>query len=76
VKPAVRREVPGHLQKADSVSSRRACSAVGFQRSSQRYRKRSDPQVELRMPLKELAAPRGAMAIAGCTFCRAGRAGW
>jgi putative transposase len=58
VKPVVRREVAGHLQKADSVSERRACSATGFQSSSQRYRKRSDPQIELRLRLKELAAAR------------------
>jgi putative transposase len=58
VKPVVRREVAGHLQKAYGISERRACSATGFQRSSQRYRKRSDPQVELRMRLKELAAAR------------------
>jgi putative transposase len=40
------------------ISERRACSATGFGRSSQRYRKRSDPQVALRMRLKELAATR------------------
>ena len=40
------------------ISERRACSATGFGRSSQRYRKRSDPQVALRMRLKELAAAR------------------
>jgi putative transposase len=58
VKPVVRREVAGHLQKAYGISERRACSATGFQRSSQRSRKRSDPQIELRMRLKELAAAR------------------
>jgi putative transposase len=58
VKPAVRREVAGHLRAAYGVSERRACSATGFGRSSQRYRKRSDPQVALRMRLQELAAAR------------------
>ncbi|KQP30641.1 hypothetical protein ASF49_14180 [Methylobacterium sp. Leaf104] len=58
VRPAVRREVAGHLQVAYDVSERRACQATGFGRSSQRYRKRSDPQVALRMRLKELAAAR------------------
>jgi putative transposase len=58
VKPVVRREVAGHLQKAYGISERRACSATGFQRSSQRYRKRSDPQIELCLRLKELAAAR------------------
>jgi putative transposase len=40
------------------ISERRACSATGFGRSSQRYCKRSDPQVALRVRLKELAAAR------------------
>ncbi|KQP46094.1 hypothetical protein ASF34_21295 [Methylobacterium sp. Leaf106] len=40
------------------MSERRACLATSFGRSSQRYRKRSDPQVALRMRLKELAAAR------------------
>ena len=58
VKPAVRREVAGHLQKADGIGEWRACSVTGFQRSSQRSRTRSDPQTELRLRLKELAAAR------------------
>jgi len=58
VRPAVRREVAGHLRKAYGISERRACSATGFGRSSQRYSRRSDPQVALRMRLKELAAAR------------------
>ena len=32
------------------------CLATGFSRSSQRYRRRSDPQMALRMWLKALAA--------------------
>ena len=58
VRPAVRREVAGHLQVTYGISERRACSATGFGRSSQRYRKRSDPEVALRLRLKELAAAR------------------
>jgi putative transposase len=58
VKPVVRREVAGHLQRAYGISERRACSATGFQRCEERYRKRSDPQIELRLRLKELAAAR------------------
>ncbi|WP_244447751.1 IS3 family transposase [Methylobacterium oryzae] len=58
VRPAVRREVAGHLQVTYGISERRACQATGFGRSSQRYRKRADPQVALRMRLKELAAAR------------------
>jgi len=58
VRPAVRREVAGHQQVAYDISERRACQATGFRRSSQRYCKRADPQVALRMRLKELAAAR------------------
>ncbi len=58
VRPVVRREVAGHLQVAYDISERRACQATGFGRSSQRYRKRADPQITLRMRLKELAAAR------------------
>ena len=58
VRPGVRREVVGVLQGAYQVSERRACSATGFGRSSQRYRSRHDPQVPLRMRLKDLAAAR------------------
>lgn len=46
------------MQRAYTISERRACSATGFHGSSQRYRKRSDPQTELRMRLKDLAAAR------------------
>ena len=56
MRPAARREVAGHLRSAYDVGERRACRATGFHRSSQRYRARSDPQVELRMRPKELAA--------------------
>lgn len=55
-RPAVRRHVAGHLQTAYDISDRRACWATGFNRSSQRHRKRRAPQTELRMRLKELAA--------------------
>ena len=58
VRPGVRREVVGVLQGAHQVSERRACSAMGFGRSSQRYRSQRDPQVALRMRLKDLAAAR------------------
>lgn len=58
MRPAVRREVAGHLQVTYGISERRACQATGSGRSSQRYRTRSDPQVALRMRLKELAAAR------------------
>lgn len=58
VRPAVRRDVVGVLQGTYQISQRRACSAMGFGRSSHRYRSRRDPQVALRMRLKDLAAVR------------------
>ena len=58
VRPGVRREVVGVLRGAYQVSERRACAAMGFGRSSHRYRSRRDPQVALRMRLKDLAAVR------------------
>lgn len=58
MKPSRRRTVVGDLQIAYDVSERRACRAMGFHRSSQRYRSQRDPQTVLRMRLKELAAAR------------------
>ncbi len=58
VRPALRRDVVSVLQDSYQVSERRACSAMGFHRSAQRYRSRRDPQVELRMRLRDLAAAR------------------
>jgi putative transposase len=58
VRPAVRRDVVRHLQGAYGVGERRACTATGFRRSSHRYRSRRDPQAELRIRLRDLAAAR------------------
>ena len=58
MKPVRRREVVRHFQKAYAVSERRACRASGFGRASHRYKSRRDPQVALRMRLKELAETR------------------
>ncbi len=58
VRPAVRREIVRHLQTVYDVGERRACKATGFHRSSQRYKSRSDPQTELRIRLRDLAASR------------------
>ena len=54
----MRRDVVRHLQGAYAVGERRACAATGFRRSSHRYRSRRDPQVELRMRLRDPAAAR------------------
>lgn len=56
--PSCRRDVVRHLQAAYQVSERCACRATGFPRSSQRYRSQAEPQDELRLRLKELAAAR------------------
>lgn len=58
MRPAVRRDVVRHLQGAYAIGERRACHATGFHRSSQRYRSRRDPQNELRVRLRDLAASR------------------
>jgi putative transposase len=58
VTPSRRRDVVTHLRLAYRVSERRACSSTGFARASQRYRSVADPQEELRLRLKELAASR------------------
>ncbi len=54
----MRREVVGHLRAAYDISERRACVATGFERSSQRYRSKRDPQTALPIRLKDLAAVR------------------
>ena len=58
VKPVRRREIIRHLQTAYEVSERKACGATGFGRAPHRYTSRCDPQVGLRMRLKELAEAR------------------
>ena len=58
MKPAFRHDVVGVLRGAYQISERRACAAMGFFGSSQRYRSRRDPRTALRMRLKDLAAVR------------------
>ncbi len=48
----------GVLQGTYQVSKRRACSAMEFGRSSHRYWSQRDPQVALRIRLRDLAAAR------------------
>lgn len=54
----MRRDVVAHLRAAYDISERRACVATGFERSSQRYRSKRDPQTALRIRIKDLAAVR------------------
>src|SRR5215211_6360232 len=58
VTPAVRREAVAHLKVAYEVSERRACSALGTDRTSVRYRSRRPDDTPVRVRLRELASIR------------------
>jgi putative transposase len=73
VRPALRRDVVAVLRDSYRVSERRACSAMGFHRSAQCYRSRRDPQVELRMRLRDLAAVAGPVRLSPSARAAAAR---
>lgn len=58
VTPAARREAVAHLRIAFEVSERRACSTLGADRTSIRYRSRRRSDAVARARLRELAAVR------------------
>jgi len=58
VTPAARREAVAHLQVAYEVSERRACSALGADRASVRYRSHRPDDATARVRLRELASIR------------------
>ena len=58
VTPAARREAVAHLRVAYEVSERRACSALGADRTSVRYRGRRPDDASIRARLRDLAAIR------------------
>ena len=58
VTPAARREAADHLHQVYGVSQRRACQAIGADRSSVRYRRRRPDDGLLRSRLREIAAVR------------------
>jgi len=58
VTPAARREAVAHLQLAYEVSERRACSALGADRTSVRYRSSRPDDATARTRLRELASIR------------------
>jgi putative transposase len=58
VTPAARREAAAHLHQVYGVSQRRACQAIGADRSSVRYRRRRPDDGLLRSRLREIAAVR------------------
>lgn len=55
VTPAARREAVVHLEQGYEMSERRACSVIGADRSSVRYRHRRPDDCELRRALREAA---------------------
>jgi hypothetical protein len=57
---AARREAVAHLSQCYAVSQRRACNAIGVDRSSVRYRSRRPDDGTIRTRLRELAAGRRA----------------
>lgn len=58
VTPAARREAVAHLQLVYEVSERRACSALGADRTSVRYRSSRPDDAVIRTRLRELASIR------------------
>src|ERR1700730_3952762 len=58
VRPAARRALVQWAREAYQVSERRACRAVGVERSMVRYRSRRPSQQPLRTRLRELASVR------------------
>src|SRR5205814_3007251 len=58
VTPAARREAVAHLRVAFEVSERRACSTLGTDRTSVRYRSSRPDDGAVRTRLRELAAIR------------------
>ena len=55
VTPAARREAAAHLEQGYEMSERRACSLIGADRSSVRYRHRRPDDRELREVLRGAA---------------------
>lgn len=58
VTPAVRREAVSHVRAVFELSERRACEALGFDRSSMRYRSGRGSDDDLRERLRGLASER------------------
>src|SRR3984893_11496248 len=58
LKPAKRRELVRQVRQAYRLSENRACGLMRITRWSNRYQSRRDPQTELRVRLRDLAATR------------------
>jgi putative transposase len=69
VTPAAKREAVGHLRSAFEVSERRACTVIGADGTSVRYRVRRGDDEPIRARLRELASERHRLVTAACTCC-------
>ena len=58
VTPAARREAVAHMRNVFEVSERRACSVLGADRTSVRYRSDRPDDAAVRARMRELAAIR------------------
>jgi putative transposase len=58
MKPGARRKLVSYVREVHDLSERRACGLMGITRWTNRYRSRRDPQEELKLRLRELAASR------------------
>jgi putative transposase len=58
LRPAVKRVLVREVRVCYQVAERRACRALGFARSSFRYKSRRNQRAELRVRLRDLAASR------------------
>lgn len=58
VKPAAQRQAVAHVCQVHEVSERRACTVLGFDRSSMRYRARRANDAGLRLRIRALASER------------------
>ncbi|MBC7926057.1 MAG: IS3 family transposase [Bryobacteraceae bacterium] len=58
LKPAARRELVTKVREAHQLTESRACGLIGITRWSNRYQSQKDPQVALRLRLRELAGSR------------------
>ena len=74
VTPAARREAVVHLCAMHEVSQRRACSVIGADRTSVRYRRRRPDDRALRERLRSLASERRRFGYRVCTCCSGERA--
>ena len=74
VTPAARREAVAHLRVAYEVSERRACSALGADRTSVRYRSRRPNDAQHERACASWLPFAGGSAIGGSMSCSRARA--